>query len=116
MQSAARQIAAKPPVTELRLGQDIHGRPVLGLPHTDQAGWQAQIKAAFGTVSGAFVDAEISRLLTALRASRDDLPLETKINAALAVIEGIGPRNEVEAMLAVQMAVTHWLLPIRLSI
>jgi hypothetical protein len=51
----------------------------MGLSHTDEAGWQAQLKAAFGTVSGAFVDAEISRLLAALRATRDDLPLETKV-------------------------------------
>jgi hypothetical protein len=36
------------------------------------------MKAAFGTTSGAFVDAEILRLLAALRATRDDLPLETK--------------------------------------
>jgi hypothetical protein len=65
------------------------------------------VKAAFGTVSGAFVDAEILRLLAALRATRDDLPLETKVNAALAVIAGVAPRNEVEAVLAVQMAMTH---------
>jgi hypothetical protein len=91
----------------VRIGQDAHGHPILGLPHTDEAGWQAQLKAAFGTVSGAFVDAEILRLLAALQATRDDLPLETKVNAALAVIAGIAPRNEVEALLAVQMAMTH---------
>ncbi len=50
-----------------------------------------QLKVAFGTVFGAFVDAEILRLLAALRATRDDLPLETKVNAALAVIAGIAP-------------------------
>ncbi len=107
IRTAQKQVAAKMPAPEVRIGQDAHGHPVLGLPHTDEAGWQAQMKAAFGTTSGAFVDAEILRLLTALRATRDDLPLETKVNAALAVIAGIAPRNEVEAMLAVQMAMTH---------
>jgi hypothetical protein len=95
------------PAPEVRIGQDAHGYPVLGLPHTDEAGWQAQLKVAFGTASGAFVDAEILRLLAALHATRDDLPLETKVNAALAVIAGVTPRNEVEALLAVQMALTQ---------
>jgi hypothetical protein len=107
IRSAEKQVAAKQPAPEVRIGQDAHGRPLMGLPHTDEAGWQAQLKAAFGTASGAFVDAEILRLLTALRTMRDDLPLETKVNAALAVIAGVAPRNEVEAMLAVQMAMTH---------
>jgi hypothetical protein len=104
---AEKQVGAKMPAPEVRIGQDAHGYPVLGLPHTDEAGWQTQMKAAFGTASGAFVDAEILRLLAALRATRDDLPLETKVNAALAVIAGVAPRNEVEALLAVQMALTH---------
>jgi hypothetical protein len=107
IRSAEKQVAAKRPVPEVRIGQDAQARPVLGLPHTDEAGWQAQLKASFGTASGAFVDAEILRLLAALQATRDDLPLETKVNAALAVIAGVAPRNEVEALLAVQMAMTH---------
>jgi len=102
-----KQVAAKMPAPEVRVGQDVRGHPVLGLPHTDEAGWQAQLKAAFGTASGAFADAEILRLIAALQAARDDLPLETKVNAALAVIAGVAPRNEVEALLAVQMALTH---------
>ena|GEM_PF-410002 len=104
---AQKQVGTKMPAPEVRIGQDAHGHPVLGLPHTDEAGWQVQMKAAFGTTSGAFVDAEILRLVAALQATRDDLPLETKINAALAVIAGVDPRNEVEALLAVQMAMTH---------
>jgi hypothetical protein len=104
---AQKQVGAKLPAPEVRIGQDAQGYPVMGLPHTDEAGWQAQLKAAFGTASGAFVDAEILRLLAVLRATRDDLPLETKVNAALAVIGGVAPRNEVEALLAVQMALTH---------
>jgi hypothetical protein len=104
---AEKQVGTKMPAPEVRIGQDAHGHPVLGLPHTDEAGWQAQMKAAFGAASGAFVDAEILRLLAALRITRDDLSLETKVNAAIAMIAGVAPRNEVEALLAVQMALTH---------
>ena len=32
---------------------------------------------------------------------------ETKMNAALAIIGGLQPKNEAEAMLASQMALTH---------
>jgi hypothetical protein len=35
------------------------------------------------------------------------LPREIQLNAALAVVSGVRPRDELEAMLASQMAVTH---------
>jgi hypothetical protein len=91
----------------VRVGEDEYCRPVLGLPHTDGEGWLARAKVAFGTVSAAFVEAEIGRLLNALRSRTSTLPLETEVNAALAVIEGLQPRNEAEAMLACQMALAH---------
>ncbi len=38
IRSAEKQVAAKRPTPEVRIGQDAHGHPVLGLPHTDEAG------------------------------------------------------------------------------
>ena len=38
IRTAPKQVAAKMPAPEVRIGQDAHGRPVLGLPHTDEAG------------------------------------------------------------------------------
>ncbi len=107
MRAAARTVAAKPTAPELRLGETASGQLIIGLPHTDAAGWLARAKLAFGTVSAAFVESEIHRLIRALQALRDDLSLEDKLNAALAVIEGVRPRSEVEAMLASQMALSH---------
>ncbi len=100
-------VKAKLPPTELRVGEDEWTRPILGLPHTDEAGWWAQARVAFGTVSAPFVEAEIARLLSVLRSRNSTLQLETEVNAALAMIEGVPPRNEVEAMMAVQMALAH---------
>ena len=71
-------------------GETKWGQPILGLPHTDAAGWLARAKLAFGTVSAAFAESEIHRLTRALQALRDDLALETKLNAALAVVDGVG--------------------------
>jgi hypothetical protein len=88
---AEKQVGTKMPAPEVRIGQDAHGHPVWGCPIPMRRAGRLQMKAAFGTTSGAFVDAEILRLLAALRATRDDLPLETKVNAALAVIAGVAP-------------------------
>jgi hypothetical protein len=107
MRLARRTLARQPPPTELRVGHDKWASPIVGLPHTDEEGWWAQARMAFGTVSSPFVEAEIERLLTALRSCRTTLPLETAVNAALAVIAGQKPQNEAEAMLAIQMALMH---------
>jgi hypothetical protein len=104
---SALQVVPEPTATELRIGEDEWSRPVVGLPHTDEEGWRAQAKNAFGTASGAFVEAEIHRLLNALRTRHSTLPLEVEVNAAIAVIEAMQPRNEIEAMLASQMALAH---------
>jgi hypothetical protein len=107
MRVARRKLAQQPTPTELRVGQDRWANPIVGLPHTDEEGWWAQARVAFGTVSGPFVEAEIERLLNALRSCRTTLPLETAVNAALALIAGQKPQNEAEAMLAIQMALVH---------
>ena len=68
--------------------------------HTDITSDMAEtLLDTFGTTSSDFVHAELSRL-----------PGEqTEINAALAAIDGTRPENELAAMLASQMVVTHGL-------
>jgi hypothetical protein len=51
MRAAARAVASRPAPTEVRLGESAWGQVILGLPHTDAAGWLARAKLAFGTVS-----------------------------------------------------------------
>src|SRR5215218_1051954 len=93
MRAGKKQMAAEPAPTELRVGRDQWQHPIVGLPHTDTEGWYAQAKIAFGTVSTPFIEAEIERLLNALRWRKSTLPLETELNAALAVIAGLKPQN-----------------------
>jgi hypothetical protein len=75
-------------------------------PSSGQPDWWERLKRALGTSSSHFVGAALDQLVAAAR-----LPLggisETAVNAALAIIEGAEPRNEVEAALAIQMACTH---------
>lgn len=71
----------------------------------DQPLWHARLNEAFGTT-----DHDLSRVLTAQLGTV--LPNasnvgERLLNAAIAAISSIGPRDAVEAMLAAQMAGTH---------
>jgi hypothetical protein len=75
--------------TEVRVGIDRWGRPMLGPQHTDEAGWRVRLMAAFGTTSPAFIEGEIERLIRALMALRDDMDIETKANGAIAAVSGI---------------------------
>jgi hypothetical protein len=71
----------------------------------DQA---AEIDAAFGSTSGAFQAYAQGHLLNILQTT----PGEDRtfvMNASLAMLSGIGPQNEMEAMLAAQMVATHHL-------
>ena len=72
-------------------------------PHTDGQGWGNHLKDAFGTASTDFAAAEMNRLINAL----GSIPTACAANAALASIEAAQPSDEIEAMLAAQMAVTH---------
>ena len=77
--------------------------------HSDVAGWQTRLRDALGSSSDAFVDIEIARLVTAFRNSAGEIDARA-VNAALAVIDGLKPQNEIEAMLALQMALTYGLI------
>jgi hypothetical protein len=77
-------------------------------PHSDLAGWQAHWLETFGTSSTDFVNAELSRSAEALRIN--GTVSEQNINAVLAVVSGQKPKDEVEALLLLQMAVTHALM------
>jgi hypothetical protein len=65
-----------------------------------------RLQDALGTCSQEFVDTELNRLGSVLR--NKDGKVDTKaVEAAIAVVDGARPTNEIEAMLVMQMAVTH---------
>jgi len=75
-------------------------------PHSDLDGWVHRLRDVFGTPSGEFAAANVERLSNIVR-RKDPESSRGYVNAALASIEAIGPKDELEAMLAVQMAATH---------
>lgn len=76
-------------------------------PHGDDAGHYRQMLDAFGTPSGDFMNATLAQMLNAIKDKGVDAPSQLAINAALAVMGGVEPANEVEALIASQMAATH---------
>jgi hypothetical protein len=75
-------------------------------PDGDSKVWWKRLKKALGTTSSDFVNASLSQLQAAAQLPSGEIS-ETATNAALALIEGAAPRNEIEGALAVQMACTH---------
>jgi hypothetical protein len=75
-------------------------------PDGQEKHWWKALKTALGTCSSAFVNASLAQLQCAARLP-DGPVSETAMNAALALIEAVAPKNEVEGALAVQMAATH---------
>lgn len=75
-------------------------------PDGQQREWWLRLKAALGTASSDFVNAAIFQLQNAARLPGSGIS-EIAVNAALAFIESVKPRNEMEAALAMQMACGH---------
>ena len=63
---------------------------------------------AFGTTSYDFMATTFGQLLDTIN-GRDAAAKEADVNAALAIIGGAEPANEIEALIACQMAATHGL-------
>jgi hypothetical protein len=80
-----------------------------GPKHSDMDGWKAQLMAAFGTTNETVVSAEIQRVAKALR-QRDGTIDPAELDSVIAIVSGQRPKNELEAMIVSQMAVTHALI------
>ena len=78
----------------------------VGQPHSDGPGWGRQITATFGTSSGAFADSVLGRLGNAAGDGLSSVT-QTQYNAALALMGGIDPQNELEAAIGEQIIAAH---------
>jgi hypothetical protein len=97
------------PRLKLQTNLKPDGRNTVDLkpPHSDGAGWDEQLRDAFGTSSGDFATNELAFLVGAAGAAREEGAHPKVANAMLAAVQGVKPENEVEAMLAVQMVSAH---------
>jgi hypothetical protein len=75
--------------------------------HPNPGIWAITLHEAFGTSESSFADELLSQLLNTTHHHKDAPAKAATLNAALAAVCGIGPRDETEAMLAAQMVATH---------
>jgi hypothetical protein len=107
IETARRSVDARKPRLVTKLEQDKKGNIAnIGPTHADVAGWYARLQDAFGTRGQQFPISQLNHVLAAVRGA-DGRYDTVKANALIAAIEGANPADEVQAMLAVQMAVTH---------
>ncbi|WP_267359083.1 MULTISPECIES: hypothetical protein [unclassified Methylobacterium] len=99
-----RRKARHAPVT-VSLRRTGAGTLDLDSPHDDPQGWLIRLGDAFGTRSEAFAVGQLNHLLGMVRP--DERTPEIEANTMLAAVEAVRPENELEGMLAVQMAATH---------
>ncbi len=89
-----------------RAGQEI----VAPEGEAEQLLWRAQLGRALGTMSPAFIDVALTRLIRTCNLQLPGFEVEPsdQMNAALAAIEAFKAKDELEAMMAIQ-AVCMWI-------
>ena len=102
----AKQRHADRPHRVQLTGYHSEGKLKVMPEHADDTGWLAQIRNATGTTSEAFTNRCLQQLTTVTRSVQQPQTIED-MNVGLAVLDGVQPRDEVEAMLASQMVATH---------
>jgi len=107
IEKARARVKAKKKRFALHEDRTDKGGLLLGPTHSDLDGYTQRLIDAFGTDSTDFAETEMRRLSKGLGANNESPASIKVLNAALAVVDGISPENEVEAMLASQMAMTH---------
>ena len=75
-------------------------------PDGEAKSWWRALKNALGTSSSSFVNASLAQLQAAARLP-DGMVSEVAMNAAFALIQCVAPKNEIEGVLAIQMACSH---------
>ncbi len=101
------RLAARSPRVAISIKQNDAGRiDVFQGEHADHQGWLTRLEDAFGSRGQSFVMSQLNRLI-ALCQDGDGKIDATRLNGMIAAVEGAKPDDETQAMLAVQMAMTH---------
>lgn len=100
---------SKPPAPQVKLTHEPGHPAQISADHPMLGMWGAAFQTAFGTTEPSFCDLMLNQLINATHQDRDGAVSEATVNAALAAVHGIGPKDETEGMLATQMVATHHL-------
>lgn len=75
-------------------------------PHSDGRGWSDHVNDTFGTTSRAFSEQSLMRIVAVLQ-ERTEAATQVQINAALALLGAIAPRDELETVIGEQIVAAH---------
>jgi hypothetical protein len=104
---ATLRVGGRSPRVKVEYIHDKEGvLKLIGGAHSDHAGWLSRLQDAFGTRGTDFAVSQLNRLMLACQDTGGKID-NVKLNGLLAMIEGAEPQNEIQAALAVQMAMTH---------
>jgi hypothetical protein len=92
-------------VPRLKVGPNAQKAGHIAIDHPNKALGQIVLMKAIGTTDDDFFEGLAKQLVNA--GSQGPAPDESGINFMLAVVKGIEPRDQIEAMLAAQMAAVH---------
>jgi hypothetical protein len=101
----AYMAARKKAAPRLKVVPDAQGAEHITVDHPDKALGQIALMKALGTTDEDFLKGLVAQLVNV--GSQGSAPDEDGTNFTLAVVKGIEPRDQVEAMLASQMAAVH---------
>jgi hypothetical protein len=107
MVDAYRRSQDRPKPVRVKVDGIENKKCQIGPDHDDDRGWLIRLADALGTSSEDFALGQLSALLNAAKIETTSELQTATINGMLAMVAGVQPRNEVEGMLAVQMAATH---------
>jgi hypothetical protein len=116
IEKARKRTKARVPRIAMHIEDRGTGAPTLYPDHSDEEGHHYRLADAFGTRSLQFAYSMLKGLGKATEDHSLDYdfspgsPNQLAFNAALAVIDGVRPKDEIEAMLAAHMAVTNIVL------
>ncbi|ACA21141.1 hypothetical protein M446_6903 [Methylobacterium sp. 4-46] len=107
IERAKQRIRARPLPLAYEVDLAEGGEVALSALHSDEAGQFTRMVDLFGTASDSFARHTLGSLGAVVREPGKAPPTAEQLNAALAAVGGLAPRNEAEAMLAVQIVATH---------
>lgn len=115
IETARKRHMRRPPNPGVRIEQEGKQGWKFGSMHRDLEAWEIQIFDAFGTRSQSTVWTFLNQLTLLCYGQPDYGPMgwtpdENEINAAINIISGSRPRNEIEAILVAQMVAIHIML------
>jgi hypothetical protein len=116
IEKARKRTKARAPRIAVHIEDRGTRAPVVYPDHSDDEGHRYRLADAFGTRSLQFVNSMLRGLGNATADHSLNLdfgpanPDQVELNAALAVIDGVRPKDEIEAMLAAHMAVANIVL------